>query len=139
MSGAADPNVLLFLGLLIAVAVVAAIVRFVRVPYTVALVLAGLGLALTPQAPSMQLTPALILTVFLPVLLFHAAYNLDVSELRANIAAISLLAAPGVLLTAALVGVALHLAGQLPWSVAFLFGTIVAATDPVAVLALFET
>ena len=139
VSGAADPNVAAFLGLLIAVAVVAAIVRFVRVPYTVALVLAGLGLALTPQAPSVQITPALILTVFLPVLLFHAAYNLDVSVLRANVAAITLLAAPGVVLTAGLVGAAMHVAGSLPWSVAILFGTIVAATDPVAVLALFET
>jgi CPA1 family monovalent cation:H+ antiporter len=139
VSGAADPNVAVFLSLLIAVAIVAAIVRFVRVPYTVALVLAGLGLALTPQAPSVQLTPALILTVFLPVLLFHAAYNLDVTELRANVAAITLLAAPGVLLTAGLVGVALHFVGRLPWPVAVLFGTIVAATDPVAVLALFET
>jgi len=76
----------------------------------------------------MALTPAIILTVFLPVLLFHGAYNLDISELRANLTSVALLAVPGVMVTAGLVGAVLHLAGGLPWSVAVLFGTIVAAT-----------
>jgi monovalent cation:H+ antiporter, CPA1 family len=137
VSQAAGPDVGVFLGLLIAVAVVAAFVRFVRVPYTVALVLAGLGLAFIPNVPGIALTPGIILTVFLPVLLFHGAYNLDVAELRANLTAVALLAVPGVVVTAGLVGAVLHLAGGLPWPVAVLFGTIVAATDPVAVLAVF--
>ncbi len=137
MNPAGGPDVAVFLGLLIAVAVVAAVVRFVRVPYTVALVLAGLGLAITPNVPSIELTPGIILTVFLPVLLFHGAYNLDVGELRANLTPVALLAVPGVVATAGLVGAMLHLAGGLPWPVAVLFGTIVAATDPVAVLAVF--
>lgn len=136
MSGP-DGSSLVILELVVAVAVVAAAVRYVRIPYTVALVLTGLALAVLPHMPYLSLTPNVILTVFLPVLLFHGAYNLDLDELRANLIPITFLALPGVVATAGLVGVALHLAAGLPWPTAFLFGTIVAATDPVAVLALF--
>jgi CPA1 family monovalent cation:H+ antiporter len=132
-----EPDVVVVLGLVIVVAAVAAAVRVIRIPYTVALVVAGLVLALLPQAPHVQLTPSLILTIFLPVLLFYGAYNLELTALRAEALAITLLAAPGVILTAGLVGAALHLAAGLPWLAALLFGSIVAATDPVAVLALF--
>jgi len=132
-----SPDVATFIGLLIAVSVVAVAVRFINVPYSVALVLTGLALALAPSAPSIQLTPAVILTVFLPVLLFHGAYNLDLADVRANFTPVALLAIPGVLVTAALVGGALHYLAGLQWGTALLFGAIVGATDPVAVLAIF--
>ncbi len=75
MSGAhaQGPDVAAFLALVVVVAVVAAAVRLVRVPYTVALVLTGLALAVAPGVPSVDLTPEVILTVFLPVLLFHVS------------------------------------------------------------------
>lgn len=66
MSGGSAPAVELILGLLVAVAIVAAVVRFVRVPYTIALVVFGLALALAPDTPRVTLTPAIILTVFSP-------------------------------------------------------------------------
>lgn len=131
------PNVTVLIGLLIAVTIVAVAVRFVKVPYTVALVLTGLALALAPNAPHVQLTPTIILTVFLPVLLFHGAYNLDFADVRANLTPVALLAFPGVAITAALVGAALHFVMGLPWGAALLLGAIVGATDPVAVLAIF--
>jgi len=134
---AAGPDVPAFLGLVIAVAVVAAAVRVVRVPYTVALVLTGLALALAPGMPRFDLTPQVIFTVFLPVLLFHGSYNLDVADLRANLVPVATLAIPGVVATAGLVGAALHLLAGLSWGSALLFGAIVSATDPVAVLAIF--
>lgn len=130
-------NVTIFLELLIAVAVVAAVVRYVRIPYTVALVLVGLGLALLPNAPQLELTPEIILTGFLPVLLFYGAYHLNFADLRANLTPITLLAIPGVVVTAVLAGAALHWTAGVDWAIALLFGTIVAATDPVAVLAVF--
>ncbi|HWE61521.1 MAG TPA: sodium:proton antiporter [Chloroflexota bacterium] len=132
-----DPNVPAFIGLLMVVAVVAAMVRVVRLPYEVALVAAGLVISLTPNAPQITITPSVILTVFLPVLLFHGAYNLPFPEFRAHLAAIAILALPGVLITAGLVGGILHLLAGLSWSVALLFGAIVAATDPVSVLSIF--
>jgi CPA1 family monovalent cation:H+ antiporter len=137
MTHGSAPAVELILGLLVAVAIVAAFVRFVRVPYTIALVVFGLALALAPNTPRVTLTPAIILTVFLPVLLFHAAYNLDLDDVRLNLLPVTLLAVPGVIVTAGLVGVALRVVVGLPWSEALLFGTIVGATDPVAVLAIF--
>lgn len=132
------PDVEAFIGLLVAVAIVAAAVRIVHLPYTVALVLTGLAFALAPGTPHLQLTPAIILTVFLPVLLFHAAYNLSLDDVRANLTPIALLAFPGVAATAGLIAVALHLAAGLPWQTALLFGVIVGATDPVAVLGVFN-
>ena len=137
MGPAHMPDVVVILGLLVIVAVVAAVVRDVRIPYMVALVLAGLALAFLPDVPRVQLTPSIILIIFLPVLLFYGAYNLALADLRANLAPIALLALPGVVATAGLVGAALHLAAGLPWVDALLFGTIVAATDPVAVLSIF--
>ncbi len=132
-----ESGVAIIIGLMVAVTIVAAAVRFVHVPYTVALVLTGLALAVAPQTPSIALSPGAILTIFLPVLLFHGAYNLDISDLRANLTPVALLAVPGVIVTAALVGAALHLAVGLAWGPALLFGAIVSATDPVAVLAIF--
>jgi len=134
---ALGPDVPAFLGLVIVVAVVATAIRVVRVPYTVALVLTGLALALAPGVPRFDLTPAVIFTVFLPILLFHGSYNLDVAELRANLVPVTTLAIPGVVATAGLVGAALHLLAGLSWGSALLFGAIVSATDPVAVLAVF--
>ncbi len=137
MGGAAGPDVPTLIGLIVAVAVVAVAVRFVRIPYTVALVLTGLALAVAPGTPHVALTPAIVLTVFLPVLLFHASYNLDIADLRANLVPVALLAVPGVIGTAVLVGAALHFLAGLSWINALLFGAIVSATDPVAVLAIF--
>jgi CPA1 family monovalent cation:H+ antiporter len=132
-----QPDVVLLLGLLIVVSTVAAAVRLIRIPYTVALVLTGAVLALVPQVPHVQVTPGIILTVFLPVLLFYGSYKLDTAELRADALAVTILALPGVVVTAGLVGLTLHVTTGIPWSEAFVFGSIVAATDPVAVLALF--
>jgi CPA1 family monovalent cation:H+ antiporter len=123
--------------LVIVVTLVAAAVRWVRLPYEVALVLTGLGLAFVPSVPQVLLTHEVILVVFLPVLLFHGAYTLTWSALRPVLGLVSFLALPGVMATAGLVGVALHLLAGLTWTSALLFGTIVAATDPVSVLAIF--
>ncbi|MBA3825407.1 MAG: Na+/H+ antiporter [Ktedonobacterales bacterium] len=132
-----EATVGIVLTLLIVTAFVAIAVRIIRIPYSIALVLVGGALAFLPGIPDLVLSPGVILTLFLPVLLFHGAYHLDLAELRANLLAVVSLAFPGVLLTAGLVGLALHLVAQLPWPTAFLFGAIVAATDPVAVLSLF--
>jgi CPA1 family monovalent cation:H+ antiporter len=133
-----EPNVALLLELLVAAAIVAGVVRYIRIPYTVALVLVGLGLALLPGTPTVSLTPGVILTVFLPVLLFYGAYHLDVRDVRANLTSVTLLALPGVVLTAGLVGAAMHWLAGMSWTDSLLLGTIVGATDPVAVLAIFR-
>ena len=124
--------------LLIVVAVVALISKVVRLPYTLSLVIAGLLIALTPGAPQVTLTPDLILFVFLPALLFEGAYNLDARRLRESATAISVLALPGVLVTAALIAAPLALLAGLGWPTALIIGVILSATDPISVLAIFK-
>ena len=93
-----------FLGLLVVATLVASVVRRLRLPYEVALVLTGLGLAFIPGVPTVRLTHQVILTVFLPVLLFDGAYTLPLAELRATFRLVSVRALPGVPATAGLVG-----------------------------------
>jgi CPA1 family monovalent cation:H+ antiporter len=138
MAQGSNLNLLTLLELLLAVLVIAMVTKRVRAPYTVALVAAGLALGLLPQLSGIVLTPELILTSFLPVLLFEGAYNLPSHRLRGNLAPITLLAVPGVLLGAVATGALVHWLLGLPWPVAILFGAIVSATDPVSVLALFR-
>ena len=104
--------------------VVAIFSRRLRVPYTTSLLLAGIALGAMNVAALPHLTRDLLFEVFLPGLLFEAAYHLEVHELRENSWTISLLAIPGVAiaiaLTAALiVGAAALTGGHLPWQTAF--------------------
>jgi CPA1 family monovalent cation:H+ antiporter len=123
--------------------VVAIFSRRLRVPYTTSLLLAGIALGAMHVAALPHLTRELLFEVFLPGLLFEAAYHLEVHELRENSWTISLMAIPGVAIAIALtagliVGAAALAGGHLPWQTAFLFGGVIAATDPVAVTALFR-
>jgi CPA1 family monovalent cation:H+ antiporter len=136
--GATTIGVSTIVWLLIAVLAVAVASKYLRVPYTVALVVAGLAIALTGSKVAINLTPELILFIFLPALLFESAYNLRYSELRENIRPITLLAVPGVLATAFLLAAGMHYLGNVSWGIALLFGAIMAATDPVSVLATFR-
>ncbi|HEY7849731.1 MAG TPA: cation:proton antiporter [Ktedonobacterales bacterium] len=126
-----------FLALLLIVFVVAIIAQRWRLPYTIALVAVGF-LGLQPGYLHIALTPDLILLVFLPVLLFEGAYNVPAKRLWQNVLPITLLAVPGVLLSALVTGAIIHLALALPWGIAFLFGALIASTDPIAVVSLFR-
>src|SRR6187455_2888838 len=126
--------------ILIAIATaVTLLARRVALPYSVALVLAGLGLAiLVPGTAAIPITPELILAVMLPGLVFEASYKLDLAELRRTSAIVAVLAAPGVLLTAGIVAIVVSTVTGLDLGLAFLLGAIISATDPVAVVALFR-
>jgi CPA1 family monovalent cation:H+ antiporter len=128
----------LFIQLLLIASLVAIVVRRLRVPYTVALVVVGL-LITYPETLRVQLTPGLILAVFVPALVFEAAFHIQLGQLRANLLPILLLAIPGVLLTTLIVGAIVAGVLQLPWSTGFVFGALISATDPVSVVALFRT
>ena len=121
---------------LLAVAiVVAALARRVSLPDSVVLVIAGLwGAILFPEI-GLAITPGLVLGVFIPGLVFAAAYSIDWTDLRPVIGPVVALAIPGVLASAVIVAFALHLAMGLPLELAFVVGAITAATDPVAVVA----
>ena len=128
---------ILVLAMLLVVSLVAVVTRRFRVPYTVALVLAGLVISLGKQL-DIGITPQLILSLFLPPLVFEAAFHLPLRDLRRDGVTIFLLAVPGVLLVMAIVGGALAWVGGLALPLALVFGALIAATDPVSVLAIFR-
>jgi len=122
--------------LLIASLVAIAVQRF-RIPYTVALVI--VGLLITFQQPlEIKATPELILSLFVPPLVFEAAFHLNFAELRRNLPIILLFAIFGVVLSTFIVGGLLAWLTPLTFALATVFGALIAATDPVAVVALFR-
>ncbi len=127
----------LIIELLLIASLVAIVVRRLRIPYTVALVV--VGLLLTSQSTvNFELTPELILALFVPPLVFEAAFHLNLTELRRNLPQILVLAVPGVILTTLIVGGMLSFGTALSLPAALVFGSLIAATDPVAVVALFR-
>ena len=110
-----------------------------RIPYTVGLVLVGLGLTLIDGIPVISVSPELILALLVPPLVFEAAYHIDFNDMRRDLKLILVLAIPGVVLTTFLVGGVVSLGAGLAMPVALVFGALVAATDPIAVVALFRS
>jgi CPA1 family monovalent cation:H+ antiporter len=127
----------LILELLLIVSIVAVVVRRFRIPYTVGLVLAGLALSFRPPL-KIELTPELILAILLPPLVFEAAFHLNIDKLRRNVGTILLLAIPGVILTMLITGGIVSYGAGLPLGAALVFGALIAATDPVSVVAIFR-
>ncbi len=135
-----------FILLFVIATAVAIAVRRLYVPYTVALVVAGLVLGGLHLFPAPHLTQALLYTIFLPGLLFEAAFHIEFEEFWRNRIAISALAVPGVIASTVLVALMLaplgHSLDVLPgfsWREALVFGALISATDPIAVVSLFRT
>lgn len=114
------------------------VVKWIKMPYAVALVIAGLAIGICKVLPGIQMTPELVLLVFLPPLLFEASWNMDLQALKRDWRAISIFATLGVVVCMISVGLLLHFVGGLSMQAAFLFGAMVSATDPVSVVALFR-
>ncbi len=137
MSPTAEHIRLIVLLLLIALGV-ALLARLAKLPYTLGLVVVGLGIGIFRLLPGVALTPDLVLVIFLPALLFEGAWNLEQRELIRNWFPIFLLAGPGMAIAIGITGLILHVAVGLDWAVAFLLGAIISPTDPIAVLALLR-
>ncbi len=124
--------------LLLIAAVVAMISRRLRLPYSVGLVLAGIVLSMAPFAPHVTLTKDLIFTALLPPLLFEGAYYLHWDQLRRDFCPIAVLATFGVAISACVTAAAMHYLAHWQWLSATVFGVLIAATDPVSVIATFK-
>ena len=124
--------------MLIVASLVAMVSRRIGLPYTAGLVLAGIGLAYFPVGADLPLSRELIFNVFLPPLIFEAAMQLRWSRFRTEMPLTIVLAFLGVAISAAIVAGGMHL--LLGWSVlgAAFFGLLIAATDPVSVIAAFK-
>lgn len=124
--------------LLLIAAVVAILTRRLRLPYSVGLVTAGIVLAISPFAPQTSLTKDLIFTALLPPLLFEAAFSIPWDRLRRDFSVIVVLATLGVVLSASVTAIGMHFLASWPWAGALVFGALIAATDPVSVIAAFK-
>jgi CPA1 family monovalent cation:H+ antiporter len=124
--------------LLVVASLVAIIARRLRLPYTVGLVLTGIGLSVSGITGGLTLTHDLIFLVFLPPLLFDAALGIPWQEFRRDAVPVLALATFGVIVSAAVVAAGMVEFLGWPARSALIFGTLIAATDPVAVIALFK-
>ncbi len=143
----ANSSVEFLIWLLIAASVIAVIAKRIGIPYTVALVLGGLLLSvvhLPALAPLHQgnrpdwLTPDVILTLFLPALLFEGSLKIDLRHITTDIVPLLLLANLGVLIATLVTGFVINYAVGMSLIVALLFGSMVSATDPISVLSIFR-
>lgn len=137
--------ILVVMGLLTVAMIAASICRNIPLPYTVILVILGIVLgAIARHYPefelllSFQLTPDLVLFLFLPALIFESAINLDARLLMKDIVPVLVLAIPAMLISAGLIGIGLWAIQDFNIFHALLFGALISATDPVAVIALFK-
>lgn len=140
-----ETETILIVLFVVATAVAIAVQRL-AVPYIVALVFTGLVLGLLHAFEAPHLTKALLFGVFLPGLLFEAAFHLEFKQFWRNRFALSSLALPGVVVAIALTAMiltpvanALHFVQGFTWKHALVFGALISATDPIAVVALFKS
>ncbi len=119
-------------------ALVAIVIRRIRIPYTVALVLVGLFLSFFPNPLQFDVSSDFILAILVPPLLFEATLQIKWEKLRNDLVPILLLAVLGTLLSTIIVGEIITWVLDIPLLAALAFGALISATDPVAVIAFFR-
>lgn len=137
--------ILISMGLLAIATLAAGLFRNFSIPYTVLLVVIGITIAeLERFWPALQaletftLTPELVFFIFLPALIFESGLSLDARQLVKDLAPVLTMAVPALLISSSIVGGALWLLLGIDLITALLFGALISATDPVAVIALFK-
>lgn len=137
--------ILIIMGLMTVAMIAAGICRNIPIPYTVILVIFGIALGGLARSNhdfevllAFQLTPELVLFLFLPALIFESALNLDARQLMKDIAPVLILAIPALLISTAIIGFSLSFLLGIDLLLALLFGALISATDPVAVISLFK-
>ncbi len=133
----------IYIGLLLLACAVGIVSKLItHLPYTIFLTLVGLGIGVLHLGPEVSETGFghdLIFFVFLPPLLFHGAFHMELNRLLKHIGPIVCFAVPGVIVSTLLVGGMVGwLGGIASMMVALLFGSLISPTDPVSVLALFK-
>ncbi|MCW3465296.1 Na+/H+ antiporter [Chitinophaga nivalis] len=112
-----------------------AIAEKIKLPYPIVLIVAGIAIGLIPAMPAITLNPDIIMLIFLPPLLYDAAFNISFQEFRTHISTISSLAIGLVFITTAGIAVmAYYLIPGITWPLAFTLGAILSATDAVAAI-----
>lgn len=127
----------------IAAAIQAVIARYSYLPYTVALLITGAFAQLLVKTlgfhTTLTLTPEFIFYILLPALLFESAFQMNIHAFRLQFKTITWVATFGLAVSVVVTGYALHYFTGMPLNHAMLFGAIISATDPIAVIAVFKT
>ncbi len=136
----------IFIILFILVTTVAIGVRHLHIPYTVGLVIAGLVLGFIHALKAPNLSKELLFNIFLAGLVFEAAFHIDFKDFWRNRVTVFSLAIPGVIAATALTTLILttvvrdlHFINNFEWRYALVFGALISATDPIAVVAMFKS
>lgn len=109
----------------------------IKLPYPIILIAAGIAIGFIPTLPDIEINPEIIFLIFLPPLLYDAAFNISFAEFRTNMNTISTLAITLVFLTATAIAIAAHyLIDGMSWPLAFVLGSILSATDAVAAMSI---
>jgi CPA1 family monovalent cation:H+ antiporter len=123
--------------LLLLVAIFAAIAQRIRIPYPILLTLAGVAIAFVPHVPRIPLQPDLVFLIFLPPLLYAAAWQTNWREFRRNFIYIGMLAFGLVAFTVlGIAGFSDHFVTALDWKSGLVLGAVVSTTDAIAASAL---
>ncbi len=133
----ADKTELILICLVI-VALLTLVGRRIRIPYPILLTIGGVGLALVPGLPTIQLEPSLVFTLFLPPLLYPAAVYTSWRDFRENLSPILWMAIALVLITMAATAAFFHYLFGFSWAVGFVFGAIISPPDAVAALSVTQ-
>ncbi|WP_172186915.1 cation:proton antiporter [Microcoleus asticus] len=136
-AGVIPELVIILIILLLIATFVALVTQRLRIPYVTGLVLAGLPIT-EVLSRRIGLDPSLVLNLFLPILIFEAAINTDISRLRSTFKPIALLAGPGSIFSSAIIAVLVKFGLGLDWIPALLIGVILANTDTVSMIAVFK-
>ena len=128
------PAVPLFVGLLLVISVIAFVAARLKVPASILLVLAGVGLGLPSALPNVELSPQVVLLLVLPPIIYSASVAMSWSEFRSSLRPIALLAVGCVVFTATAVAAAAHYLMGFSWQLGFVLGAIVSPPDAVAPL-----
>jgi len=109
----------------------------IKLPYPILLISAGIAIGFIPELPNIEINPEIIFLIFLPPLLYDAAFNISFTEFKTNINTIGTLAISLVFLTATAIAVAAkYLIPGMSWQLAFVLGSILSATDAVAAMSI---
>ena len=136
MSGFGAHEELQLLALLVSAAALLLLADPLRIPYPILLVAGGLMLGFAPGVPNVALPPDVVLVGVLPPLLYSAAFNTGLRDLKRNLRPISLLAIGLVTATMIVVAAAAHYVIDLSWPAGFVLGAVVSPTDPLAAISI---
>lgn len=114
-----------------------AIADKIKLPYPILLIIAGIGIGFIPEIPKIEINPEIIFLIFLPPLLYDAAFNISFSQFKTNIHTISTLAISLVFLTVTGIAViARYFIPGMTWPLGFVLGAVLSATDAVAAISI---